>query len=123
MSRSPRWLILPLLLLALGAAAPASAAPEPPSAATFLATLSDTPPCLAEGQASVPAPELPLQVPEAQNRVIYPDCGYYCSDVSCGGRPTLAQCTTETGAAGFCKGVNQVCSGEPMHSPCFCKPY
>lgn len=122
MSRSSRWLILPLLILALGVATLSSAAPEPPSAATFLATLSNNPPpCLAGSQASVATPEIPLQVPEPEPRVIYPDCGVFCSDPSCSGLRARDLCQTGTGATGRCTAVNQVCTGEALHSPCFCR--
>lgn len=123
MCRTSRWIALPLLLLALFVAAPSSAAPAAPamsSTAEFLAELS-APPCLAEGQASLP--ELPSLVPEPERRVIYPDCGVNCSDTYCSGQPTGSSCTLAGGVPGWCKAANQVCPNEIRRSPCTCTAF
>lgn len=119
MCRSSRWIVLPLLLLALCGATPSSATPTAPSAAEFLAELS-APPCRTEGQAELP--EIPSLVPEPEQRVIYPNCGVACSDTRCSGQATGSACTLAGGAPGFCKAVNQVCPNEIQRSPCTCTP-
>lgn len=120
MSRTSCWLALSLVLVSLIAASPVSAAPDAPSTVAFLAELSAESPCLAEAQ--TPVLEIPELFPEPEKRVIYPDCGVFCSDGQCSGRAVGDSCTVG-GAPGWCKGFNQVCPNEPRRSPCTCTAF
>ncbi len=118
MPHASRWLTLslcPVLLLVL--AVRSHAAPAPPSASAFLASLAAEPPCRANSAASS-VPGVP-QNPAPEFRVIYPNCGFNCSDSGCSGAYDGDSCYDSTGRQGTCVPNNTYC-GEPQRSPCTC---
>lgn len=121
MSCSRRWFALSLLSLVLFAPVPSYASPEAPQADFLTELLAAETPCKAQEQASLS--EVPLLLPEPSPRVIYPDCGVFCSDSRCSGQRNGVSCVTVAGEPGWCKGQNTVCSNEPFRSPCFCTPF
>jgi hypothetical protein len=99
----------------------AAPAPAPPSTAAFLATLADKPPCEASGE-NAPT-DIPLQTPDPTLRVLYPDCGNFCSVYQCQGGYYQESCLDEFDQPGRCVPKNVVCPNEPFHSPCWCKAW
>ena len=93
-----------------------------PSTAAFLATLSDKPPCEASSNGNALA-DLPSQAPDPMLRVLYPDCGVFCSEYRCSGGYYQESCTDDLDRPGRCVPKNVVCPNEPMHSPCWCKAW
>ena len=116
--RLPLALCLALLFIVQ---ARLNAAPAPPSTAAFLATLADKPPCEASGE-NAPT-DIPLQTPEPTLRVLYPDCGVFCSEYQCQGSYYQDSCLDQFDQPGRCVPRNLVCPNEPFHSPCWCKAW
>jgi hypothetical protein len=120
MSRVSHRLVFALCLALLFLAqARLNAAATAPSPEAFLATLSDKPPCEASSNGDAPI-DIALQAPEPTLRVLYPDCGVFCSEYQCSGGYYQESCTTATDKPGRCVPRNVVCPNEPMHSPCTC---
>jgi hypothetical protein len=90
------------------------------STAAFLATLSS--PCEASSNGNAPV-DLPLQAPAPTLRVLYPDCGVFCSEYQCSGGYYQESCLDAADKPGRCVPKNVVCPNEPFHSPCWCKPW
>ena len=93
-----------------------------PSTEAFLATLSDKPPCEASSNGNALA-DLPSLAPDPMLRVLYPDCGVFCSEYQCSGGYYQESCTDASDRPGRCVPRNVVCPNEPMHSPCWCKAW
>lgn len=71
------------------------------STEAFLATLSDKPACEASSSGNAPV-DLPSQAPTPILRVLYPDCGNFCSEYQCQGGTTKSPASpnwTSRGAA------------------------
>jgi len=110
-----------LVLLFIAQAARLNAATAS-STEAFLATLSDKPPCEASGSGNAPV-DLPTQAPDPVLRVIYPDCGVFCSEYQCSGAYYQDSCLDASDKPGRCVPRNLVCPNEPFHSPCWCKAW
>jgi len=111
MSRTSHRLTLALSIMLICLATPAlQAAPLPASDTAFV--------CLARLDASSAAEVLQPNAPV--NRVIYPDCGFNCSDSACSGATSGDACYPSGGGQGTCTPHNTVCSGEFHRSPCTC---
>jgi hypothetical protein len=120
MSRTSHRLTVSLSLVLICLAASAlQAAPAPASAAAFLETLSAEAPCRA-AQIDVSGAAEALQPNAPVNRVIYPDCGFNCSDSACSGATNGDTCYPSGGGQGTCTPHNTFCSGEFHRSPCTC---
>jgi hypothetical protein len=93
-----------------------------PSTEAFLATLAGKPACEAASSGNAPV-DLPTQAPAPTLRVLYPDCGNFCSEYQCQGGYYQDPCLTELDQPGRCVPRNVVCPNEPFHSPCTCKAW
>lgn len=105
-------MFLSLTLISLAGSA-LQAAPAP----AFLETLSAEAPCRGQVESSAFLEDLQ---PAPVNRVIYPDCGFNCSDSACSGATSGDACYPSGGGQGTCTPHNSVCSGEFHRSPCAC---
>jgi hypothetical protein len=120
MPHASRWLTLSLCLALLSPlAVRLNAAPASPSTSAFLAALAGQPACGSSSETSSSVQGVP-QNPSPTFRVIYPDCGYYCSDSACSGAYSSDPCYSDLGQWGRCVPNNTFC-GEPQRSPCICR--
>lgn len=116
--RLPLALCLALLFIAQARLDAATA----PATEAFLATLSAKPPCEASSSGNAPV-ALPSLTPAPIQRVLYPDCGTFCSEYQCSGGYYQESCTDASNRPGRCVPRNEVCPNEPLHSPCWCKAW
>lgn len=119
MSRRSHWLTASLFLaLVLILTAVSDAAPVSLPAPAFLGTPAGEAPC----RAQIDAPAVPgVSQPVAPiDLVIYPDCGFNCSDSLCSGATTGDTCYDGLGQQGTCTAHSTTCSGESHRSPCTC---
>ena len=122
MSRVSCRLTFALCLVLLFIAQARLNAATAPSTEAFLSTLSDKPPCEASSSGNAPA-ALPSQAPAPILRVLYPNCGIFCSEYQCSGAYYQDSCLDASDRPGRCVPKNLVCPNEPMHSPCWCKAW
>ena len=122
MSRVSCRLTFALCLVLLFIAQARLNAAAAPSTEAFLATLSDKPPCEASSSGNAPA-DLPSQAPAPVLRVLYLDCGVFCSEYQCSGGYYQDPCLDASDQPGRCVPRNAVCPNEPLHSPCWCKAW
>jgi hypothetical protein len=118
MSRvSQRSSLLLCLVLLFALAVRLNAAPAPPSASAFLASLAGEPSCQARSAASS-VPGVP-QNPAPVYRTIFQDCGFACSEPACSGARNGDICFDDFGQQGTCVANNTFCR-EIRRSPCTC---
>jgi hypothetical protein len=122
MSRVSCRLTFALCLVLLFTAQARLNAATAPSTEAFLATLSDKSPCEASSSGNAPV-DLPSQTPTPILRVLYPNCGVFCSEYQCSGGYYQDPCLDASDQPGRCVPRNLVCPNEPLHSPCWCKAW